>query len=91
MKRLDPSEDVEKEQRATTKALSVPELLRQTPTNRAEGREINTDSCYAQAASGIFDREDEARKEETESKGGDEERKRAMRHILKANSAPYCY
>lgn len=48
------------------KAPCVPELLRQTPTDRAEGGEINTDSCYAQAASGIFDREDETRKEERE-------------------------
>lgn len=58
------------------KALRVTELLRQTPNKRAEGREINSDSCYAQAASGIFDREDETRKEGREYKKEEMRRRR---------------
>lgn len=76
----------EKEQRATTKPrVSLNSCIKHPP--RAEGREINTDSCYAQAASGIFDREDETRRERARAK----EERRAMRHILKAKAAPYCY
>lgn len=40
--------------------------LHQTPTSRGGRGEINTDSCYTRAASGIFKREDGTRKDKVE-------------------------
>lgn len=64
-----------------------------TPTKRAEGREINTDSRYAQATSGISNHKNETRKikgDRESAKAGNEEKKKPIRHVLKAKAAPCC-
>lgn len=68
VERLNQSEDVGKEQRATTKpCVSLNSCVIHPSTEQWEKR-INTDSCYAQAASGIFDREEENKKKEKTEK-----------------------
>lgn len=69
MNRLDQGEDMERGiKRNHNKARGVPmNPLHQTPTSRAGRGEINTDSCYTRAASGIFKREDGTRKDKVEA------------------------
>lgn len=57
MNRMDEVEDKKEGIVGSSKAVRMPELLHQTPTDTAERREINTDSRYIQAASGTFNHE----------------------------------
>lgn len=94
---LNQSEDVGKEQRATTKpSVSLNSCIIHPSTEQWEKR-INTDSCYAQAASGIFDRESTKKKTEDRGRWGGKENDEAQSEgqrcslMLPDNSrAPFC-
>ncbi len=91
MNRPDPSEDVKKEQRTTTKpCVSLNSCVKHPPTEQREEKSIPTHAMprQYQVYSTVKTKQEKKRQR---AKGEDEERKRAMRHILKANAAPYCY
>lgn len=92
MNRLDQGEDMERGiKRNHNKAPGVPmNPPHQTPTSRAGRGEINTDSCYTRAASGIFKREDGTRKDKVEAQKEASKVKAAAKHISKADTAPCC-